>query len=81
MFSYECFGVSMSLSYWVYFQTALHYYSALNALQYKRKCQLLEPVLGYLHAQRAFFPMGQDAVCKKEVEDFLSNIGASVQGY
>ncbi|XP_025106869.1 DCC-interacting protein 13-alpha-like isoform X2 [Pomacea canaliculata] len=61
-------------------QTALHYYSALNALQYKRKCQLLEPVLGYLHAQRAFFPMGQDAVCKKEVEDFLSNIGASVQG-
>ncbi|KAK7464555.1 hypothetical protein BaRGS_00037890, partial [Batillaria attramentaria] len=47
---------------------------------YKRKCQLLEPVLGYLHAQRAFFPMGQDAVCKPEVEDFLSNIGASVQG-
>lgn len=61
-------------------QTALHYYSALNALQYKRKCQLLEPVLGYLHAQRAFFPMGQDAVCKPEVEDFLANIGASVQG-
>ncbi|XP_070193584.1 DCC-interacting protein 13-alpha-like isoform X3 [Littorina saxatilis] len=61
-------------------QTALHYYSALNSLQYKRKCQLLEPVLGFLHAQRAFYPMGQDAVCKPEVEDFLANIAASVQG-
>lgn len=60
-------------------QTALHYYSALNSLQYKRKCQLLEPVLGFLHAQRSFYPMGQDAVCKTEVEDFLGNIGVSVQ--
>jgi DCC-interacting protein 13 alpha len=62
------------------FQTALHYYAALNALQYKRKCQLLEPVLGFLHAQRSFYPMGQDIVGKPEVEDFLGNIGASVQG-
>ncbi|XP_076447470.1 DCC-interacting protein 13-alpha-like isoform X2 [Babylonia areolata] len=61
-------------------QTAMHYYAALNSLQYKRKCQLLEPVLGFLHAQRSFYPMGQDAICKKEVEDFLANIGASVQG-
>ncbi|XP_063443526.1 DCC-interacting protein 13-alpha-like isoform X5 [Mytilus trossulus] len=61
-------------------QTGLHYYSSLNALQYKRKCSLLEPILGYMHAQRAFFQMGQDAVCKKEIEEFLNNINASVQG-
>ncbi|XP_021370338.1 DCC-interacting protein 13-alpha-like isoform X1 [Mizuhopecten yessoensis] len=61
-------------------QTSLHYFSCLNALQYKRKFCLLEPVMGYLHAQRAFFRMGQDAVGKTDIEDFLSNIAASVQG-
>lgn len=61
-------------------QTGLHYYSSLNALQYKRKCSLLEPILGYMHAQRAFFQMGQDAVCKNEIEEFLNNISTSVQG-
>lgn len=60
-------------------QTALHYYSALNAIQYKRKCFLLEPVIGYLHAQRAFFSMGQETVCKPEMEEFINNINASIQ--
>lgn len=60
-------------------QTALHYYSALNAIQYKRKCFLLEPVIGYLHAQRAFFSMGQETVCKPEMEQFINNINASIQ--
>ncbi|CAL1532089.1 unnamed protein product [Lymnaea stagnalis] len=60
-------------------QTALHYYSSLNALQYKRKCFLLEPVMGYLHAQRACFQMGQDIVLRPDVEVFLGNIGSSVQ--
>ncbi|GFO15601.1 Dcc-interacting protein 13-alpha [Plakobranchus ocellatus] len=60
-------------------QTALHYYSSLNALQYKRKCFLLEPVMGYLHAQRACFQMGQDIVLNTDVENFLGNIGSSVQ--
>ncbi|XP_060079212.1 DCC-interacting protein 13-alpha-like isoform X2 [Ylistrum balloti] len=61
-------------------QTSLHYFSCLNALQYKRKFCLLEPVMGYLHAQRAFFRMGQDAVGKTDIEDFLTNIATSVQG-
>ncbi|XP_059171773.1 DCC-interacting protein 13-alpha-like isoform X3 [Physella acuta] len=61
-------------------QTALHYYSSLNALQYKRKCFLLEPVMGYLHAQRACFQMGQDIILRADVEEFLGNIGSSVQG-
>lgn len=60
-------------------QTALHYYSALNAIQYKRKCFLLEPVIGYLHAQRAFFSMGQETVCKPEMEEFINNINASIE--
>ncbi|XP_005113492.2 DCC-interacting protein 13-alpha, partial [Aplysia californica] len=60
-------------------QTTLHYYSALNALQYKRKCFLLEPVMGYLHAQRACFQMGQDIVLRSDLEDFLGDIGSSVQ--
>ncbi|XP_046548744.1 LOW QUALITY PROTEIN: DCC-interacting protein 13-alpha-like [Haliotis rubra] len=60
-------------------QTSLHYYSSLNAVQYKRRCFLLEPIMGYLHAQRSFFQMGQDAVCKPEIENFLTNIAASVQ--
>ncbi|XP_053377030.1 DCC-interacting protein 13-alpha-like isoform X2 [Mercenaria mercenaria] len=63
-----------------YHQTSLHYYSALNALQYKRKCFLLEPIIGYLHAQRAYFSMGQETVCKQEMEEFLQNISASIQG-
>ncbi|XP_067684007.1 DCC-interacting protein 13-alpha-like isoform X1 [Haliotis asinina] len=60
-------------------QTSLHYYSSLNAVQYKRRCFLLEPIMGYLHAQRSFFQMGQDAVCKPEIENFLTNIASSVQ--
>ncbi|XP_060583550.1 DCC-interacting protein 13-alpha-like [Ruditapes philippinarum] len=63
-----------------YHQTSLHYYSALNALQYKRKCFLLEPIIGYLHSQRAYFSMGQETVCKPEMEDFLQNISTSIQG-
>ncbi|KAH9490583.1 DCC-interacting protein 13-alpha [Bulinus truncatus] len=60
-------------------QTVLHYYSALNALQFKKKCFLLEPVMGFLHAQRACFQMGQDMMVKSDIEEFLGNIGSSVQ--
>ena len=63
------------------FQTSMHYYSALNALQYKRRVSLLEPLVGYVYAQRAFFEMGKDATGKTEIEQFLSNINASIQAY
>ncbi|XP_013409150.2 DCC-interacting protein 13-alpha-like [Lingula anatina] len=62
------------------FQTALHYFTALNAVQYKRKTALLDPFLGMLHAYRAFFHMGQDRFSKEDIDDFVSNISASVQG-
>uniref|UniRef100_A0A8B9R7M7 HESX homeobox 1 n=1 Tax=Astyanax mexicanus TaxID=7994 RepID=A0A8B9R7M7_ASTMX len=32
-------------------QTMMHYFSALNTLQYKKKIALLEPLLGYMQAQ------------------------------
>ncbi|XP_064632170.1 DCC-interacting protein 13-alpha-like isoform X2 [Lineus longissimus] len=61
-------------------QTNLHYYSSLNALQYKRKYAFLEPMLGYMHAHRSFFAMCQEVIVKPEVEEFLGNTSASCQG-
>lgn len=61
-------------------QIALHYYASLNALQYKRKTALIDPLLGYLHAMKSHYALGNDALGVNEVDDFLSNISASVQG-
>ncbi|GAB6029928.1 DCC-interacting protein 13-alpha, variant 3 [Chamberlinius hualienensis] len=61
-------------------QIALHYYSSLNALQYKRKTALIEPMLGYLHALKSHFTLGYEALGTNDVDEFLSNISASVQG-
>jgi hypothetical protein len=32
-------------------QTMMHYFTALNTLQYKKKIAILEPLLGYMQAQ------------------------------
>ncbi|CAL1287392.1 unnamed protein product [Larinioides sclopetarius] len=63
-----------------YHQTALHYYANMNALQYKRKIALLEPIIGYLHALRSTFSVGQETLNTTELETFLSNIDSSVKG-
>ncbi|XP_054722833.1 DCC-interacting protein 13-alpha-like [Uloborus diversus] len=63
-----------------YHQTALHYYANMNALQYKRKMALLEPVLGYLHALKSTFSVGHETLNTPELESFLTNIGSSIQG-
>lgn len=60
-------------------QTAVHYYSLLNSLQYKRRSSLLEPVIGFVQAQKTFFDMGNETLSRKEFEDFVANISASVQ--
>ncbi|WAR25976.1 DP13A-like protein [Mya arenaria] len=61
-----------------YHQTALHYYSSLNAVQYKRKCFLLEPIVGYIHAQRAYFSMGYETaelqIETKKTVDMIDSI-------
>lgn len=60
-------------------QTMMHYFCALNTLQYKKKIALLEPLLGYMQAQINFFKMGSEHMTQ-QLEEFLANIGTSVQG-
>ncbi|XP_053509029.1 DCC-interacting protein 13-alpha isoform X2 [Ictalurus furcatus] len=59
-------------------QTMMHYFSALNTLQYKKRIALLEPLLGYMQAQISFFKLGSENLTQ-QWEDFLTNIGTSVQ--
>lgn len=59
-------------------QTMMHYFCALNTLQYKKKIALLEPLLGYMQAQISFFKMGSENLTE-QLEEFLTNIGTSVQ--
>uniref|UniRef100_A0A8C5YDJ3 DCC-interacting protein 13-alpha n=1 Tax=Microcebus murinus TaxID=30608 RepID=A0A8C5YDJ3_MICMU len=56
-------------------QTMMHYFCALNTLQYKKKIALLEPLLGYMQAQISFFKMVLKISMK--TEEFLANIGTS----
>ncbi|XP_019360154.1 PREDICTED: DCC-interacting protein 13-alpha [Gavialis gangeticus] len=59
-------------------QTMMHYFCALNTLQYKKKISMLEPLLGYMQAQISFFKMGSENLTE-HLEEFLTNIGTSVQ--
>ncbi|XP_038135632.1 DCC-interacting protein 13-alpha [Cyprinodon tularosa] len=59
-------------------QTMMHYFCALNTLQYKKKTALLEPLLGYMQAQISFFKLGSEYLTQ-QWEDFLGTIGTSVQ--
>ncbi|XP_045687862.1 DCC-interacting protein 13-alpha isoform X2 [Phyllostomus hastatus] len=59
-------------------QTMMHYFCALNTLQYKKKIALLEPLLGYMQAQISFFKMGSENL-NEQLDEFLTNIGTSVQ--
>ncbi|XP_038871577.1 DCC-interacting protein 13-alpha-like isoform X2 [Salvelinus namaycush] len=59
-------------------QTMMHYFTALNTLQYKKKMSLLEPLLGYMQAQISFFKLGSENLTQ-QWEDFLTGIGTSVQ--
>lgn len=59
-------------------QTMMHYFISLNTLQYKKKMVMLEPLLGYMQAQISFFKLGSENLTQ-QWEDFLTNIGTSVQ--
>ncbi|XP_051531694.1 DCC-interacting protein 13-alpha-like isoform X1 [Myxocyprinus asiaticus] len=59
-------------------QIMMHYFTALNTLQYKKKTALLEPLLGYMQAQISFFKLGSENLTQ-QWDDFLTNIGTSVQ--
>uniref|UniRef100_A0A096MBS0 DCC-interacting protein 13-alpha n=1 Tax=Poecilia formosa TaxID=48698 RepID=A0A096MBS0_POEFO len=60
-------------------QTMLHYFCALNTLQYKKKTALLEPlILTYYKVRISFFKLGSENLTQ-QWEDFLGTIGTSVQ--
>lgn len=54
-------------------QAAMQYYCALNALQYRKRVAMLEPMLGYTHAQINFFKKGMELVSKK-LDSFLNSV-------
>ncbi|KAL2093860.1 hypothetical protein ACEWY4_011172 [Coilia grayii] len=59
-------------------QASMQYYCALNALQYRKRVAMLEPMLGYTHAQINFFKKGMDLVSKK-MDSFLSSVSSMTQ--
>ncbi|XP_019934530.1 DCC-interacting protein 13-beta [Paralichthys olivaceus] len=59
-------------------QASLQYYCALNALQYRKRVAMLEPMLGYTQAQISFFKKGVELVSKK-MDNFLSSVSTMTQ--
>lgn len=59
-------------------QASLQYYCALNALQYRKRVAMLEPMLGYTQAQINFFKKGIELVSKK-MDSFLSSVSNMTQ--
>ncbi|KAI3370650.1 hypothetical protein L3Q82_007212 [Scortum barcoo] len=59
-------------------QASLQYYCALNALQYRKRVAMLEPMLGYTQAQITFFKKGIELVSKK-MDTFLSSVSKMTQ--
>ncbi|CAN9498962.1 unnamed protein product [Ophioblennius macclurei] len=57
---------------------SLQYYCALNALQYRKRVAMLEPMLGYTQAQISFFKKGIELVSKK-MDNFLSSVSKTTQ--
>uniref|UniRef100_A0A671YPV5 Adaptor protein, phosphotyrosine interacting with PH domain and leucine zipper 2 n=1 Tax=Sparus aurata TaxID=8175 RepID=A0A671YPV5_SPAAU len=59
-------------------QASLQYYCALNALQYRKRVAMLEPMLGYTQAQISFFKKGIELVSKK-MDCFLASVSTMTQ--
>uniref|UniRef100_A0A674NYV4 Adaptor protein, phosphotyrosine interacting with PH domain and leucine zipper 2 n=1 Tax=Takifugu rubripes TaxID=31033 RepID=A0A674NYV4_TAKRU len=59
-------------------QASLQYYCALNALQYRKRIAMLEPMLGYTLAQIGFFKKGIELVSKK-MDSFLNSVSNMTQ--
>ncbi|XP_035379701.1 DCC-interacting protein 13-beta [Electrophorus electricus] len=56
-------------------QASMQYYCALNALQYRKRVAMLEPLLGYTQAQINFFKKGMELVSKK-MDSFLASVNS-----
>lgn len=57
---------------------ALQLYAQLNALQYRRKVALIEPLLGYAHSMKSLFSIAHEALHTSEQDEFLANIATSL---
>ena len=38
-------------------------------------------MIGFMQAQKGFFDMSKEAIVRQDIDEFLCNISASVQGY
>lgn len=59
-------------------QASLQYYCALNALQYRKRIAMLEPMLGYTQAQISFFKKGIELMSKK-MDNCISSVSKNTQ--
>ncbi|XP_030093721.1 DCC-interacting protein 13-beta isoform X3 [Serinus canaria] len=58
--------------------SSLQYYCALNALQYRKRVAMIEPMLGYTRGQINFFKKGAEMFSKR-MDSFLSSVSDMVQ--
>ncbi|XP_013374438.1 PREDICTED: DCC-interacting protein 13-beta isoform X2 [Chinchilla lanigera] len=58
--------------------SSLQYYCALNALQYRKRMAMLEPMIGFAHGQISFFKKGAE-VFSRSMDNFLSSGADMVQ--
>ncbi|XP_067914847.1 DCC-interacting protein 13-beta isoform X2 [Heterodontus francisci] len=59
-------------------QSSLQYFCALNALQYRKRVAMLDPLLGFTQGQINYFKIGVEMFSKK-LEEFLSSVATMVQ--
>nr|XP_005899125.1 PREDICTED: DCC-interacting protein 13-beta isoform X1 [Bos mutus] len=58
--------------------SSLQYYCALNALQYRKRVAMMEPMLGFAHGQINFFKKGAE-MFSQSMDGFLSSVADMVQ--
>ncbi|XP_023048608.1 DCC-interacting protein 13-beta isoform X5 [Piliocolobus tephrosceles] len=58
--------------------SSLQYYCALNALQYRKRMAMMEPMIGFAHGQINFFKKGAE-MFSKHMDSFLSSVADMVQ--
>ncbi|XP_057598255.1 DCC-interacting protein 13-beta isoform X3 [Hippopotamus amphibius kiboko] len=58
--------------------SSLQYYCALNALQYRKRVAMMEPMLGFAHGQINFFKKGAE-MFSQSMDSFLSSVADMAQ--
>lgn len=58
--------------------SSLQYYCALNALQYRKRVAMTEPMIGFAHGQINFFKKGAE-MFSHSMDSFLSSVADMVQ--